>query len=116
MSAAKHTPGPWYVMEPTGCVVHDDGDVHGLLVADLDPSWTVQGRGRMLANARLIAAAPELLNELQLAHRIIAVLLNMVPPEGRAEMADRLAKVHDGEGSVRARERLAIAGALGGQS
>lgn len=50
----------------------------------------------------------ELLSELQYAHSIISVLLNLVPAERKAEMAAALARVHDGEGAVRYHERAAV--------
>ncbi len=60
------------------------------------------------------AAARDMLSELCFAHKIIAVLLNLVPSERKGEMAKKLAKIHDGEGAVRANERqAAIAKAQG---
>jgi hypothetical protein len=61
VSAAKHTPGPWTVFDqyadteirsPSGCI------------AALAP-WGLHGRDAVRANARLIAAAPELLSLLE---------------------------------------------------
>lgn len=70
-----HTPGPW-VLTPTGAFVYSEShptdyfwmDVrlaHPKL-ADQDPSF--------LANGRLIAAAPEMLDELQYVHNSLRLL------------------------------------------
>ena len=57
---AAHTPGPWTVYEPTSVVVSMNDGV-GYAIAD--PSarvcWPAE---QVAANARLIAAAPELLD------------------------------------------------------
>lgn len=66
MSETKHTPGPWkadkaaigeYWQVWGDCRVV--AEVYG--TSDIDPSWAV----RPGANARLIAAAPDLLDALQ---------------------------------------------------
>lgn len=59
MSEFRGTPGPW---EAHGGVVYD---VNGLAIADLLSELTVfKSAGIVDANARLIAAAPELLETL----------------------------------------------------
>ena len=66
MSAAKHTPGPWIAVG--GWVEHPDDDIPDICVCD--PACFAQGDrsdAEMCANARLIAAAPELLKALQRA-------------------------------------------------
>jgi hypothetical protein len=62
---AKHTPGPWHVnTQPTYEGGHTIASASGLVVVN-----SVKGYGRTddqnEANARLIAAAPELLTALQ---------------------------------------------------
>ena len=65
MSAAKHTPGPWFIREtPNRIEVCTDDCGEGAWfpiwgVADVAP------RSEGLANAQLIAAAPELLETLE---------------------------------------------------
>lgn len=63
MSMSKHTKGPWLPMAgmPTNII-----DASGLRVArcDFDGDFT---HADCLANARLIAAAPDLLDELNVA-------------------------------------------------
>lgn len=61
----NHTPGPW---------IYEDGDVLGGPggIACVVPLYTANGLGEGKANARLIAAAPELLEALQLALLVIA--------------------------------------------
>ncbi len=60
----KHTPGPWAVQTYTSgevAVLHDPGTGFVRLVCFVNPSFIEGVRG---ANARLIAAAPELLESL----------------------------------------------------
>ena len=58
MSPAKHTPGPWHV---EGQYIHGPDGNRFLAVA---------GDGEGIANARLIAAAPDLLNLMTAATRL----------------------------------------------
>ena len=67
MSAAQHTPGPWKVEKELSSrlaewlITMDAGDRgRGIAIAE-----TVPATGRELANARLIASAPELLEALK---------------------------------------------------
>ena len=60
MSAA-HTPGPWTEFEPTD-TLHAVRSVLGKIVADVGYSGTIEGDK---ANARLIAASPDLLEALE---------------------------------------------------
>lgn len=60
--SAQHTPGSWSVLNHQGVFVLDD---YGLTVAAVNYQLPDQsGETRRLANARLIAAAPELLEPL----------------------------------------------------
>jgi hypothetical protein len=70
---AKHTPGPWAAH---GCAVYtadnwsEGRNLGGLLVAVASPAEAdSQPQDEDLANARLIAAAPELLEALLLVER-----------------------------------------------
>lgn len=66
MAEAKHTPGPWscsYEPQPNGCPIVG---ARGLMVAMLAHTVNMpQQREEAIANARLIAAAPELAEEHQ---------------------------------------------------
>lgn len=66
----KHTPGPW--------VVDDDGDVCAddleRLVATVDWRHVSLRNGEAIANARLIAAAPDLLAALDAAHGYLVMM------------------------------------------
>lgn len=59
----KHTPGPWYVKElkaPAALHVYaEEGGMTGISIVDKKPT------ARDVANARLVAAAPELLAALK---------------------------------------------------
>lgn len=57
MTKTQHTPGPW--SQDNGHIWH--GDIH---IAALTQNWS-DGGTQKLANARLIAAAPDLLAALQ---------------------------------------------------
>jgi hypothetical protein len=111
----KHTPGPW-TLKP-----YDLGEEGGLLVAGPDnfPVAIIEFspddspyKGREVedkANANLIAAAPQMLDELKHAHRIIQALINITTEDQRAEIS----KLDEGEGALRYHARAeAIAKAI----
>lgn len=76
----KHTPAPWVATQTaTGRWKVYDGQV-ALPVADIDPRRTPE---ETAANAALIAAAPELLRQLE----AIAEQLPIVPPNVRLAIA-----------------------------
>ena len=63
--SAHHTPGPWAFVTPDGMVVR-----HPQVYSDTGPvcnaTWLGDSKlGELAANARLIAAAPDLLEVLQ---------------------------------------------------
>lgn len=59
----EHTPGPWH-LSPTGKYVRYGTPPHGPNIADTDVFGGPLAEG--VANARLIAAAPDLLESLEL--------------------------------------------------
>lgn len=63
MSAAKHTPGPW-THEGQGDITGIEDNGHGRGTVDVCSVYLRTVEGRHEANARLIAAAPELLKAL----------------------------------------------------
>lgn len=62
---SKHTPGPWVVGPVDDCVVtHMGSDGVRYTVAEIDGDYNQPDTWPIMeANARLIAAAPDLLNE-----------------------------------------------------
>lgn len=74
---SKHTPGPWMVAEKFNCA--DVRAVNGPYVASCNVSMAIDWKEKE-ANARLIAAAPELLEVLQ-----SAVTCGMVPSSTAAD-------------------------------
>lgn len=76
MSKSKHTPGPWTVHTKVkglnGIGIHsaNGGYVYVATVHDGFGNGTPPSE----ANARLIAAAPEVLSALQSAHRMLTIL------------------------------------------
>jgi hypothetical protein len=74
----KHTPGPWEVYYPdiTGCGLGIDTADSKTSIVVFDDEAGVYGAGEQdEANARLIAAAPELLEALQIAHQYMQVFM-----------------------------------------
>lgn len=76
MSKTKHTPGPWHVREADG-----DPEVEDRIWAEGDGTFATPerhvavircGLRESAANARLIAAAPELLEACRRARRVFA--------------------------------------------
>lgn len=71
----KHTPGPWVTSpEPNGKEWGVDAGPWGICICADAP-----GEGTAEANARLIAAAPELLDELIEQDKFLGVLAGTVP-------------------------------------
>lgn len=78
MSEAKHTPGDWFLNEADGTIrsrawgeSDQMGDYQGVIVCDLSaglggwPDARPHAKPETLANARLIAAAPDLYSALR---------------------------------------------------
>jgi hypothetical protein len=64
--STKHTPGPWFVGYGThSCAVYMKPVSEGWLVRDQIARFDRDGNGEGEANAKLIAAAPELLAALK---------------------------------------------------
>ena len=90
MSAATHTPGPWSALPGHSCIgfidiiSRLDGVVAQVTQSDNSPSETD------IANAHLIAAAPELLEALKLADAMLSganMNANVVERKIRAAIA-----------------------------
>lgn len=73
---SEHTPGPWEVLEhnwsTTGVYAGRDQLIAGLDISDAAEESRCQLVGEMTANARLIAAAPELLEKLKYAVEVLS--------------------------------------------
>ncbi|WP_445394246.1 hypothetical protein [Stenotrophomonas maltophilia] len=94
---SKHTPGPWQLAEKYNC--KDVRAVDGPYVADCNASAAIDWRTKE-ANARLIAAAPDLL--------AVARLVD--------DVADRIGHEPDSAfGQLGGAARAAIAKATGGE-
>lgn len=84
MTSSKHTPGPWFYSQES--IDHDWYIVTingGLIVANVNSHW------RQVANARLIAAAPDLLEALKEINGIVEHAQQIVgatlPSDGMSE-------------------------------
>jgi len=73
---AQHTPGPWSNTPGQPTIWADDGQTHIATIEDLpwvtlSSGWRTSDTATEDANARLIAAAPDLLAALESAHRVL---------------------------------------------
>jgi len=89
MSETKHTPGPWHVrfggrQEDDGWCVASQSSSDPIVVAE---SWprVMPPRSQLIANARLIAAAPELLAALKDTLCLAEAYFDTLPDDGEAQ-------------------------------
>lgn len=105
----KHTPGPWKCVS-AGPGVPADAAIFSK-ASPVPIAEVISFR-----DAPLIAAAPELLAELQAAHRIIQNALNIMSTTQKTKWAARnFADGVTGEGDTRAHERMAAIAKARGQ-
>lgn len=85
MSAAKHTPGPWQVNHADPFQVCDaDGETRGCA-----PIATMHGTyAEKRANARLIAAAPELMEALERCNSLLKIAEGQFPGAFNSKVRD----------------------------
>lgn len=110
MSAAKHTPGPWTVFETSFYLQVSDEKKQ--LIADIGHAPEYLGRGAQMRrkdDARLIAAAPELLEALQLFVAWSKEELNHTPGIGFWDRVEMFRELDE-------KAAEAIAKATGGQA
>ena len=96
----QHTPGPW-TCYTTG--LDDDGSRLARMVLITGPAFNRRGMGLAVADARLIAAAPDLLAEAQANAAYMTAIIGALPPVRRAAIQIRIRET-----------RAAIAKATGG--
>ena len=108
MSQAKHTPGPWVV---DGDVIRGDQQRNGSIsvASMLDVSYPYGRRAgeSKHANARLIAAAPDLLD----AAKLVIAWYEAEDDHSKADFYQRMDMCRESESALRA----AIAKATGGE-
>ena len=103
----KHTPGPW--MEWNDDIKAKNGSLICNVYASEQDVGKSNGRGESDYNARLIAAAPELLDALNaLVHEIL--IITDQTDQGRLDAIERLHR----DGKVIENARHALARATGG--
>jgi hypothetical protein len=92
----KATPGPWVVIEFDGSYVIQnnliDQDSGALMY---DPIVWEMGGIDNVANAHLLAAAPDLLASSEAQSALIRDLLNLIDPKRRTLMRERLMKISE---------------------
>ena len=79
-----HTPGPWVVLQNPmshDCITSDD-----CRICDM-PRWDDEYAEEETANARLIAAAPDLLEALQAIEKYMRADFDDMPMSGKARAA-----------------------------
>lgn len=92
MNNSKHTPGPWNVAENDSCCIMAKGK-HIATAFDTDGGRSESRRG--MRNARLIAAAPELLEACREGLRLLEINLEY----NRGKVSDLLkAAIRKAEG------------------
>jgi len=101
----KHTPGPWQILDPSGDPFESNtrkviaSGKHGGLICDASVHWYDPVTAR--ANARLIAAAPDLLAALELALEQIGQFTGwgkVTDPDAEAALADGRAALAKAKG------------------
>ena len=104
---SKHTPGPWeMVADPYGPMQAIMGNGRRMTVVDRLPDWTDEEAHEELANARLIAAAPDMLKALMAAHhRMSNIGCNYDRDDDFRAVCDAIAKA---EGRERAPNEQAV--------
>jgi hypothetical protein len=119
---AKITPGPWVLATSNSWrrfVARDGGNVcEPITQNDGHPDLHFSNGGADGPDARLIAAAPELLAELEKAHALLQLALRHMSDAGQAHFAAASEKAGLGtDGATRHHERAAaIAKATGAAS
>lgn len=117
--SGQHTPGPWFAFANATCVggpVGILGNPSGADTAGIAHCGMALRTGNEVqANARLIAAAPEMLDELQKAHRLLQLALKHMSGERASLFAAESEREGLGtDGATRYHERAAaIAKATG---
>jgi hypothetical protein len=114
---STHAPGPWAIIpqrSPEGDIATVYGTTDGW-VSIHAPAWTNIGSGEVaMANARLIAAAPDLLEAL---HEVYRQLMNLQPIIGNGLLNDRqLASIDPRIDMCIEAANCAIAKATGGEA
>jgi len=85
----KHTPGPWIV---DGVDITTEGSKDFVTVAIVETSKPVEV---VHANARIIAAAPELLEALKLAHSLLENMLEQEEYEVSSEVGEAIENIQE---------------------
>lgn len=109
ISELKHTPGPWHSVDENGVPITSDdwslgydgcGNCVGSLITDSDGTVVAQAvlvyrrdekvNERLTANARLMAAAPEMLDALERVQKFLADIMAFGDEPSVSEDAEAL--------------------------
>jgi hypothetical protein len=89
MSEQTHTPGPWFTSQPHG-TIYIEARLQGSTLQEVAACGPTETEGQREANARLIAAAPELLAALQYA---LDALAHCAADQGFSTMQSKAAQM-----------------------
>lgn len=110
---SAHTPGRWAAEFPDEISVRSEDGTRIAILGNLRGRMGMQGRiptSEVEANARMVAAAPDLLAELRHAHTIIRNALKIMTTEQQWKWGElnEIASDIPGEGVTRTHEREAV--------
>lgn len=98
---SKYTDGPWDVQKAEDCMGRKLDELVQWVVTAKDndlwistgPTWDIEHAEESMANARLIAAAPDLLDALEIAYHRLEDMLNGNDRRAWSEAAKSLFKI-----------------------
>ena len=94
----KHTPGPWLFDEESGAITTHKRIAKGIArIVTVRLGWAEPFESEQIANARLIAAAPELLEALQLCRQHMYEHASDTPDNAFEKMCAVIAKATKGK-------------------
>ncbi|MFU7071278.1 hypothetical protein ACM75K_29005 [Pseudomonas aeruginosa] len=91
----KHTPGPWFVNGRESYTKYVEARIGGGLLQEVAACGPTEQQEQQEANARLIAAAPELLEACQSFSRLHGRLWDVVEPSGSGFLSPESVKEYD---------------------
>ena len=72
---SKHTPGPWFCPTPLHGTFYVEARIDGGMLQEVASCGPTAEPSQQAANARLLAAAPELLESLESALKLIELVM-----------------------------------------
>ncbi|HEJ1718327.1 hypothetical protein [Pseudomonas aeruginosa] len=91
----KHTPGPWFINGHERYTKYVEARIGGGWVQEVAACGPTENPEQQEANARLCAAAPELLEACQAFKRLYGRLWDVVEPSGSGFLSPESVKEYD---------------------